>query len=144
MRFFKFNKKNTWKYYIDKLANNKLSVRVDTQYVNKQYINTYYIKVDYSNNETNELPDKQFLKILQSIEDKSLSIIESIFEDNVFFLGVATFGGSSYIIFASDYNIKWEDLINENFDGVSSGKYKNDNMRYYNKVLYPEFIRKGR
>lgn len=140
MSFFKF-KKNTWKYYMDKLGGNKLSVRVDTQYINKQYLNTYYVKVDYDIHNTNELPDKKFLKKLQLIEDKCLVLIKSIFEGNVAFLGVATFGGSSYITFASDYNIKWEELIDENFSGVSSGKYLEDNMGYYNKVLYPEYIR---
>ena len=69
-------------------------------------------------------------------------MVKNTFEDNVVFLGTATFGGSSYITFASNLDIKWNDYIKETIDtDLITGIYPNDNMGYYKHVLYPDFLR---
>ena len=134
--------KPTWKVYLDMIENKKMSVRVDMQYVNKNYKNTFYIQVKYSDYETDNLPDKNFLDDLAIFEEKVLEIVRKTFDNNVVFLGTATFGGSSYITFASDLDIRWRDFINSMVDkNIIAGVYQNDNMGYYNKVLYPDFMR---
>lgn len=134
--------KPTWKVYLDMIENKKMSVRVDMQYVNKNYKNTFYIQVKYSDYETDNLPDKNFLDDLAIFEEKVLEIVRKTFDNNVVFLGTATFGGSSYITFASDLDIRWRDFINSMVDkNIIAGVYQNDNMGYYNKILYPDFMR---
>ena len=58
-------------------------------------------------------------------------------------LGCATFGGSSYIVYASNYDIKWLEMLTELLgESVEGGAYLNDGMGYYNQVLYPDYLRK--
>lgn len=137
------NEENTWTLYQDVLEDKKMSVRVDTKYVNMKYKNTYYVQVKYSESEITELPNVEFFKYVASFEDKILEVVQETFEDHVVFLGTATFGGSSYITFASDLDIMWVEFLKEKIDkDIIAGIYKNDNMGYYDMVLYPEFMRK--
>lgn len=141
--FKKKSEKQTWKVYQDMLGVKKISVRVDTQYVGKSYKNTFYIQVKYDDKETIELPDKKFLEDLAVLEEQVLETVNKTFENNIVFLGTATFGGSSYITFASNLDVRWNDFINSTVDkNIIAGIYQNDNMGYYNKVLYPDFMRK--
>ena len=88
------------------------------------------------------MPNKEFLRSLENLEEKTIESINKTFEGNVAFLGTATFGGSSYIIFVSDFDIMWNNYIKETIDeNLITGIYPNDNMGYYNQVLYPEYIR---
>ncbi|MFQ7798692.1 MAG: DUF695 domain-containing protein [Coprobacillus cateniformis] len=112
----KKKEKESWKVYQDMLGDQKLSVRVDTKYVNKNYNNTFYIQLKYSGEEVNDLPNKEFLNELAVLEERVLEMVKNTFEDNVVFLGTATFGGSSYITFASNLDIKWNDYIKETID----------------------------
>ncbi len=138
----KKKEKESWKVYQDMLGDQKLSVRVDTKYVNKNYNNTFYIQLKYSGEEVNDLPNKEFLNELAVLEERVLEMVKNTFEDNVVFLGTATFGGSSYITFASNLDIKWNDYIKETIDtDLITGIYPNDNMGYYKHVLYPDFLR---
>lgn len=146
MGLFNFKKKPeneaAWKVYQDKLGDKLLSVRVNTKYAHDLYSHTYYVQIKYCQNETNELPSKEFLQEVAQIEDKLLKVIEKVFEDNIAYLGSATFGGSSYLTFASNLDVKWKDFIESQFENtVEAGCYMNDNMGYYNQVLYPDFIR---
>lgn len=121
----------------------KISVRVDTQFIDKNYENTFYIQVKYSDKEITDLPNKRFLEELNILEEKVIESVTKTFEDNIVFLGTATFGGSSYIIFASNLDVMWEDYIKSTIDkNLIAGVYSNDNMGYYNQVLYPSFMRK--
>lgn len=139
----KKSEKQTWKVYQDMLGDKKISVRVDTKFVDKNYKNTFYIQVKYSDKEITELPNKEFLEELSILEEKVLESVTKTFEDNIVFLGTATFGGSSYITFASDLDVMWKDYIKSTIDkNLLVGVYPNDNMGYYNHVLYPDFIRK--
>lgn len=139
----KQSEKQTWKVYQDMLGDKKISVRVDTKFVDKNYKNTFYIQVKYSDKEIAELPNKEFLQELSILEEKVLESVTKTFEDDIVFLGTATFGGSSYITFASDLDVMWEDYIKSTTDkNLLVGVYPNDNMGYYNQVLYPDFIRK--
>ena len=71
-----------------------------------------------------------------------MNSVSETFEGNIVFLGTAIFGGSSYITFASNLDIRWEDYIKSTIDkDLIVGMYPNDNMGYYNQILYPEFIR---
>lgn len=147
MRLFdnlkKKSEKQTWKVYQDMLENKKISVRVDTQFIDKNYENTFYIQVKYSDKEITDLPNKRFLEELNILEEKVIESVTKTFEDNIVFLGTATFGGSSYIIFASNLDVMWEDYIKSTIDkNLIAGVYSNDNMGYYNQVLYPSFMRK--
>lgn len=147
MRLFdnlkKKSEKQTWKVYQDMLGNKKISVRVDTQFIDKNYENTFYIQVKYSDKEITDLPNKRFLEELNILEEKVIESVTKTFEDNIVFLGTATFGGSSYIIFASNLDVMWEDYIKSTIDkNLIAGVYSNDNMGYYNQVLYPSFMRK--
>lgn len=147
MRLFdnlkKKSEKQTWKAYQDMLGNKKISVRVDTQFIDKNYENTFYIQVKYSDKEITDLPNKRFLEELNILEEKVIESVTKTFEDNIVFLGTATFGGSSYIIFASNLDVMWEDYIKSTIDkNLIAGVYSNDNMGYYNQVLYPSFMRK--
>ena len=146
MGFFNFKKKKenetTWKVYQDKLGDKLMSVRVDTKYTHDLYSHTYYVQVKYCQVETNELPNNEFLQEVAQIEDKLLMVIGNVFENHIVYLGCATFGGSSYLTFASNLDVKWKDFIESQFkDEIETGSYMNDNMGYYNQVLYPEFIR---
>lgn len=139
----KKSEKQTWKVYQDMLGDKKISVRVDTKFIDKNYKNTFYIQVKYSDKEITELPNKEFLEELSILEEKVLESVTKTFEDNIVFLGTATFGGSSYITFASDLDVMWEDYIKSTIDkNLLAGVYPNDNMGYYNQVLYPDFMRK--
>lgn len=147
MRLFdnlkKKSEKQTWKVYQDMLGNKKISVRVDTQFIDKNYENTFYIQVKYSDKEITDLPNKRFLEELNILEEKVIESVTKTFEDNIVFLGTATFGGSSYIIFTSNLDVMWEDYIKSTIDkNLIAGVYSNDNMGYYNQVLYPSFMRK--
>lgn len=125
------------------LGNKKIRVRVDTQFIDKNYENTFYIQVKYSDKEITDLPNKRFLEELNILEEKVIESVTKTFEDNIVFLGTATFGGSSYIIFASNLDVMWEDYIKSTIDkNLIAGVYSNDNMGYYNQVLYPSFMRK--
>ncbi len=136
------NKENTWTYYQDKLGDAKLSVRVNTIYTDKQYSHTYYLQVNYSPEKTNKLPNGEFLQNLATLEDECLELFTDIFGEDLAYLGNAIFGGSSYMTFASNLNIKWAELIKSYFgESIKTGVYVNDNMGYYNKVLYPKHIR---
>lgn len=135
--------KGTWCTYQDFIGNKRLSVRVDTKFADKNYKNTFYIQVKHSETEDSNLPDKEFLNYLADLEEKVISSVKNTFGDNIVFLGTATFGGSSYITFASDLDVMWSDYVKEVIDkNLSAGIYPDDNMGYYKQVLYPEFIRK--
>ena len=143
--FDKLKKKDewTWKVYQDMLGDKKMSVRVDTKYVKENYKNTFYIQVKYNDKEVTELPSKEFLNEIANLEEKVIESVNKTFENNVVFLGTATFGGSSYITFASNLDIMWEDYIKSMIDkSLLAGIYPNDNMGYYNQVIYPDFMRK--
>lgn len=139
----KKSEKQTWKVYQDMLGDKKISVRVDTKFTDKNFKNTFYIQFKYSDKEITELPNKEFLEELSILEEKVLESVTKTFEDNIVFLGTATFGGSSYITFASDLDVMWEDYIKSTIDkNLLAGVYPNDHMGYYNQVLYPDFMRK--
>lgn len=127
----KKSEKQTWKVYQDMLGDKKISVRVDTKFIDKNYKNAFYIQVKYSDKEITELPNKEFLEELSILEEKVLESVTKTFEDNIVFLGTATFGGSSYITFASDLDVMWEDYIKSTIDkNLLAGVYPNDNMGY--------------
>lgn len=141
--FKKDNSEPTWIVYQDEIEGHKMSVRVDTQFVKKQFLHTYYIRVKYCEEDTNELPDSSFLEKVSLIEDNALDILEKICGNKVAYLGCATFGGSSYLTFASDYDIRWSDMLDAKLSyKVESGAYKGDRMGYYNQILYPDYMRK--
>lgn len=128
--------------YQDKLGESLMSVRVDTKYKNAVYLHTYYVQVRYCESETNELPHQDFLQEVGIIEDKLLEILKSVFDDHVVYLGCATFGGSLYLTFASNLDIKWNDFIASQLGThVETGCYMNDHMGYYQQILYPDFMR---
>ena len=134
----------TWIAYQDMLDDKKMSVRVDTKYVNENYKNTFYIQVKYCDKEVAELPNIEFLNKIVNLEEKTIKTLNKTFGNNIVFLGTATFGGSSYITFASDLDVKWEEYIKSMIDkNLLAGIYPNDYMGYYNQVLYPEFMRKS-
>ena len=142
-----FKKKNqgadTWAAARGTLEDKELSVRVDTKYVHKKYKHTYYIQLKYSELEVTDLPNGKFLEKLYAFEETTFETVKNTFEDHVAFLGTATFGGSSYIIFASNLDIRWEEYIKSTVaDNVIAGVYPNDNMGYYNLILYPKYARK--
>ena len=140
---FKIKEDKTWKFYEDVIEDKKMLVRVDTKYASENYKNTFYIQVKYSEIETTELPDKDFLNKVTALEDKVIESISKTFGNNIVFLGTATFGGSSYITFASNYDVMWQEYIKAMVDeNLLTGIYPNDNMGYYNQVLYPDYMRK--
>lgn len=143
--FKKKPEKKTWMVYQDMLGTKKMSVRVDTQYIDKDYKNTFYIKASYCDSSTDDLPERAFLESLADLEEKALQEINKTFGDNIVFLGTATFGGGSYIIFASDLDVRWEDYVSSQIDKeLIAGIYQNDHMGYYNQVLYPDHVRQAR
>ena len=143
--FKKKPEKKTWMVYQDMLGTKKMSVRVDTQYIDKDYKNTFYIKASYCDSSTDDLPDRAFLESLADLEEKALQEINKTFGDNIVFLGTATFGGGSYIIFASDLDVRWEDYVSSQIDKeLIAGIYQNDHMGYYNQALYPDHVRQAR
>ena len=143
--FKKKPEKKTWMVYQDMLGTKKMSVRVDTQYIDKDYKNTFYIKASYCDSTTDDLPDRAFLESLADLEEKALQEINKTFGDNIVFLGTATFGGGSYIIFASDLDVRWEDYVSSQIDKeLIAGIYQNDHMGYYNQSVYPDHVRQAR
>lgn len=138
-----FGSKNTWSTYQDMIGDKKLSVRVDTKYVGTTYLHTYYVQVKYSEETTIALPSKTFLMSVANLEDRINAVVQKVCGEKVVHLGCATFGGSSYIVYASNYDIKWLEMVSELIgEKVEGGTYLNDNMGYYNRVLYPEYLRK--
>mgnify|MGYP002552046111 CR=1 FL=1 len=99
----------------------------------------HYYYDDYENERSiTEIAERSYIPALTTL----LEMVKNTFEDNVVFLGTATFGGSSYITFASNLDIKWNDYIKETIDtDLITGIYPNDNMGYYKHVLYPDFLR---
>ena len=84
-------------------------------------------------------------KKLTASQTEYLQEIIKTFGDNIVFLGTATFGGGSYIIFASDLDVRWEDYVSSQIDKeLIAGIYQNDHMGYYNQVLYPDHVRQAR
>ena len=81
--FKKKPEKKTWMVYQDMLGTKKMSVRVDTQYIDKDYKNTFYIKASYRDSSTDDLPDRAFLESLADLEEKSLQEINKTFGDNI-------------------------------------------------------------
>ena len=61
--FKKKPEKKTWMVYQDMLGTKKMSVRVDTQYIDKDYKNTFYIKASYCDSSTDDLPDLSLIHI---------------------------------------------------------------------------------
>lgn len=140
-RLFSIN--NTWSTYQDMLGDKKLSVRVDTKYVGTIFSHTYYIQAKYCDETTRFLPSKSFLADVARLEDRLNAALQKVCGEKVVHLGCATFGGSSYIVYASNYDIKWLEMVSELIgEKVEGGAYLNDNMGYYNRVLYPEYLRK--
>lgn len=140
-KFKNKSEKQTWIVYQDMLGDKKMSVRVDTKYQNQNYKNTFYVQVKYCDKEITELPNKKFLEELNILEETVLDSITKTFENNIVFLRTATFGGSSYITFASNLDVMWEEYVKSMIDeNLLSGVYPNDNMGYYNQILYPDFI----
>lgn len=133
---------NTWVVYQDRLEDKKMSVRVDRSFIDKVYQHTFYIQIKYSEFETVNLPSSEFMDDIYSIEEKAMTVLANIFQDQVVFLGTATFGGSSYITFASNHNIKWDEFVETMIgDKLIAGIYFNDCMGYYKQVLYPDYLR---
>lgn len=63
-----------------------------------------------------------------------------IFDNNIIFLNTATFNGNSYITFASHLDIMWEDYLKATIDkNILARVYPENNIRYYNQVLYQGF-----
>lgn len=138
-----FNSNNTWLTYQDMLGDKKLSVRVDAKYVGATYLHTYYVQVKYCEEATIDLPSRTFLTSIANLEDRINAAVQKVCGEKVVHLGCATFGGSSYILYASNYDIKWLGMVSELIgEKVEGGAYLNDNMGYYNRVLYPEYLRK--
>lgn len=136
-------KKGSWVYYQDVLDGKKLGVKVDRKYVDYHYAHTYLIQIKYSNNRTNELPDEIFIDKAESIEIETIQLLKRVFKSNVPFLGSVSYGGYTYLVFASNLEIEWDDFIKLGLlEYVETGRYINDNMSYYHQVLYPDDIRK--
>lgn len=132
----------TWTVYLDKMDDQDMSVRVDTKFVDENFAHTYYIQVSYAEEGTTWLPDKEFFVMVGNIEDGVMKILNEVFEDQIVLLGCATFGGSAYITFASNLNVRWCDFIHAKVHpDTPCGAYIDDNMGYYNKVLFPKFMR---
>lgn len=67
--------------------------------------------------------------------------MKKVFKKEVVYLGCAIIGGHAYFIFASQLNINWNEFISATMQNDDSNVYLNDNMGYYHKVLYLEYIR---
>ncbi len=135
----------TWKVLYGTIEGKKMSVRVDTKFVDKKYANTYYVQVKYSDEPTTELPKVEFLKEIHAYEDKMDEIIQKTFHEHVVYLGCAIFGGSAYLTYASNFAIKWVEMISHYMGyKINGGGYLNDNMGYYNDIMYPEYLRNGK
>ncbi len=136
------NESPSWIVYQDKMGEQDMSVRVDTKFADKEFAHTYYIQVSYAEEGTTWLPDKEFFAMVANVEDGVMKILNEVFEDKIVLLGCATFGGSAYITFASNLNVRWCEFIHEKVHpDTPCGAYLDDNMGYYNKVMFPEFVR---
>ena len=122
-----------WIVYTDYMGDKKMLVRVNAKYKNAKYKHTYIISYDYK--EKKGLPTFLEKKKIYKVEDYNEKIIKTTFEDQVVYLGTATFGGKFYLVYASDLNIKWKEFVKFSFHVDSSYIYLNDNMNYYHKVL---------
>lgn len=131
---------NTWMVYRDMLGEAPISIRVDTSFVKKRYQHTLYVIVPYQCNENKPFPDEKELAISNQVEDK---VDELIKDYPIEFVGSATFNGLINLIYVSNDDIEWEKLIQVDTN-VQIGKYENDQMGYYNQVLYPPYVRKKR
>ncbi|MBO5745718.1 MAG: DUF695 domain-containing protein [Clostridia bacterium] len=132
----------TWDYFYAELQGMEASVRVDTKYKDAKYKHTYYVKLVYSSEPTTELPDKYFLQDVYEIEKSLNYIISNMTKGKIVYLGCATFGGSSYLIYASDEGYKWPEILTQVIEyEIEGGCYPNDNMGCYNTILYPKEVR---
>ena len=136
------NSDATWDYFYAELQGMEASVRVDTKYKDAKYKHTYFVRLVYSSEPTTELPDKEFLDNVYAIEEGLNKIIWRVLGDKVVYLGCATFGGSAYLTYASDFEIMWTEMLTHyiKFE-IEGGCYPNDNMGYYNTILYPKEVR---
>ena len=121
----------------------KVLTHVDKKYADIMFKNTFYVKVEYSKIHTDEMPNQDFFNSLEKIQDKISNLLKEKYGNEIAYLGTATYGGSSYIAYASNLEIDWINLIKSNLEAnFTPVQYLNDNMRYYNEIMYPTNIRK--
>lgn len=133
----------TWltKKFVNK--DSKVLTHVDKKYADIMFKNTFYVKVEYSKIHTDEMPNQDFFNSLEKIQDKISNLLKEKYGNDIAYLGTATYGGSSYIAYASNLEIDWINLIKSNLEAnFTPVQYLNDNMRYYNEIMYPTNIRK--
>lgn len=139
--FLKKNKKEeaNWIVYKDEIGDHPAILRVDTSYENKKYKHTLAVNIGYDSDNDEKLPDVEQKSFINQIEDMILDKIESD-TLNVCFVGTATFNSAAYLIFATNEDVEWKTMIESLLPSprVVPVIYANDNMGYYNNVLYPK------
>lgn len=137
--FEKFKKNKTWKVYKDKIGNNPAIFRVDTSYINKNYVNTLSVNIKYDSIDVEKLPNVEQKSYIDKIENIILNAIKSN-NLNIYFVGAASFNSTTYLIFVTNEHIDWKVFIETLIPSprIEAIIYAEDNMGYYNNVLYPQ------
>ena len=135
-----------WRFVYGEIDNKEALMRVNVTFTKAKYAHTYYIRLRYGDDSTTTLPSgiagMKFLDEVYNTEDKVSEILEDTFRDSVVYLGCATFGGSAYLTYASNYDINWVGMISHYMKKkIEGGQYFGDNMGYYNKIMYPKEFR---
>lgn len=141
MKFFKKAKKqeaNNWTVYQSWIGENPAIISLDTSFVNTEYKHTLSVNVAYNITNDNKLPDKEQNEFINQIEDM---IAKKLEDENlkVYFVGSASFDGTKYLIYVTNEQIDWKSYIEAIVASprIDISVYNEDNMGYYNKVLYP-------
>ena len=135
----KKNKEKTWVVYSDKIGDNPAIIRVDSSYTYENFIDTLSVNIRYDSTNDDKLPDMEQKSFIYEIENIILNKIKSD-NLNIYFLGTASFNSATYLIFVTNEYIDWKSFIERLIPSsrIESEIYSEDNMGYYNSVLYPK------
>lgn len=127
-----------WLTYQDEFQRIPILAYVNTALLKKDYRHTLYVMIPYVYSRRKPFPDEQELVSSKWVKEQIDHIL--IDHDNIMFIGNAAYGGNVHLLYVSDDDVNWLDLIQ--VEGtVKVGKYENDKMKYYNRVMYPPHIR---
>lgn len=128
-----------WLSYQDEFEGFPISVKVNIKQINKQYLHTLYVMIPYFYSEDKPFPDARELVTSQSVKNQVDGILNGY--DHIKYIGSTIYGGNISFLYVSNDQVDWLDLIQVN-ETVKVGMYKNDMMRYSDKVMYPPHIRR--
>lgn len=128
-----------WVSYQDEFRGYPISVKVNIKQGKKPYRHTLYVMIPYLYRKEKPFPDEQELAVSRSVKDQVDHILDG--HENIRYIGNTAYKGDMTLLYVSNDEVDWLDLIQVK-ETVTVGKYENDQMKYFDHILYPPHIRK--